>query len=144
MSNALLSLNWLNFFWPMCAMGLGRMRGYWLVLLLALAALPVRGLLAAAIQTPWVLIPVQILDGVGAGLLGMAVPGLVARILNGTGRFNAGFAALMTIQGVGAALSTSIGGAVAHHFSYALAFVALWLAVTPSMKSARQGAQAAA
>lgn len=76
MSNALLSLNWLNFFWPMCAMGLGRMRGYWLVLLLALAALPVRGLLAAAIQTPWVLIPVQILDGVGAGLLGVAVPGL--------------------------------------------------------------------
>jgi hypothetical protein len=30
--------------------------------------------------------PVQALDGIGAGLQSIAVPGLVARILNGTGK----------------------------------------------------------
>jgi len=34
--------------------------------------------------------PVQALDGIGAGLQSVAVPGLVARILNGTGRVNVG------------------------------------------------------
>ena len=46
-------------------------------------------------------IPVQMLDGVGAGLQSVAVPGLVARILNGTGRVNVGQGAVMTVQGLG-------------------------------------------
>lgn len=38
------------------------------------------------------------LDGVGAGLQSVAVPGLVARILNGTGRVNVGQGSVMTVQ----------------------------------------------
>jgi MFS family permease len=68
---------------------------------------------------------VQILDGVGAGMLGVAVPGLVARILAGTGHVNAGLGAIMTMQGVGAALSPSLGGAVAEALGYASSFIAL-------------------
>jgi MFS family permease len=85
--------------------------------------------------------PVQILDGVGAGLLGVAVPGLVARILAGTGHVNAGLGAVMTLQGVGAALSTTVGGVVAQRYGYAASFVALgaiaamalllWIAARP-------------
>ena len=60
-------------------------RGYWLAILIAFAALPVRGLLASGLITSWGIIPVQVLDGVGAGMLSVAVPGLVARILDGTG-----------------------------------------------------------
>ena len=63
---------------------LAETRGYWIVFVLALLALPIRGLLAGLIQDPWILVPVQILDGVGAGLLGVALPGLVARILIST------------------------------------------------------------
>lgn len=107
---------------------LGARRGYRLVLLLALAALPIRGVIAAAAVyygAAWALIPVQVLDGVGAGLLGVATPGLVARILAGSGRFNLGLGFAMTAQGVGASLSTLLGGVVAQQVGYGAAFLAL-------------------
>jgi hypothetical protein len=47
-------------------------------------------------------LPRQFLDGIGAGLQSVAVPGLVARILSGTGRVNVGQGAVMTVQGLGA------------------------------------------
>lgn len=53
---------------------LAEQRGYWVVFLLALVALPIRGITAALITGPWGLAPVQILDEVGAGILGVAVP----------------------------------------------------------------------
>ena len=65
---------------------LAQSRGYWIVFLLALLALPLRGVIAAVVTGPIGLVPVQMLDGVGAGLLGVAVPGLTARILAGTGQ----------------------------------------------------------
>ena len=107
---------------------LGARRGYRLVLLLALAALPIRGVIAAAAVyygAAWALIPVQILDGVGAGLLGVATPGLVARILAGSGRFNLGLGFAMTAQGIGASLSTLLGGVVAQQLGYPSAFLVL-------------------
>jgi MFS family permease len=107
------------------AMRLAAARGYWLVLLISFAALPVRGLIAACLIKSWGVVPVQILDGVGAGLQSVAVPGLVARILNGTGRINVGQGALMTVQGVGAALSPAIGGWLAERAGYPSAFLAL-------------------
>ena len=64
--------------------------------IVALIALPVRGLTASLVTGVWGLAPVQVLDGLGAGLLGVAVPGLVARILAGTGHINAGLGAVMT------------------------------------------------
>ena len=67
----------------------------------------------------------QVLDGVGAGLLGVAVPGLVARILSGTGHVNAGLGVVMTMQGGGAALSPALGGYVAEKFGYAASFMVL-------------------
>ncbi len=100
-------------------------RGYWIVFVLALVALPIRGLLAGAVTHPFILVPVQVLDGVGAGLLGVAVPGLVARILSGTGHINAGLGTVMTMQGVGAALSATIGGYVAERLGYGASFLAL-------------------
>jgi len=120
---------------------LAEARGYWIVFLLALLALPLRAVLAAAIAGPIAIVPVQILDGVGAGLLGVAVPGLVARILYGTGHVNAGLGAVMTLQGVGASLSTTLAGWLAQTFGYATAFLGLgavafaalilWMAARP-------------
>jgi predicted MFS family arabinose efflux permease len=104
---------------------LAETRGYWLVFLVALIALPVRGSIASLVTGTWGLGPVQILDGVGAGILGVAVPGLVARILAGTGHVNAGLGAVMTLQAIGAALSTTVGGLVAQRYGYPAAFVAL-------------------
>lgn len=99
--------------------------GYRPIVLAALLALPVRGFLAAGIAEPWAILPVQMLDGVGAGLLGVATPGLVARLLDGTGRFNVGLGAVMTVQGIGAALSSAFALGIVQLAGYGAAFTAL-------------------
>lgn len=99
--------------------------GYRWVVLVALLVLPVRGVIAAFLPPLWSIIPVQILDGVGAGLLGVATVGVVARIMQGTGHFNAGLAGVLTLQGLGAALSPAVGGYMAEHFGFGAGFLVL-------------------
>jgi MFS family permease len=120
--------------------------GYWTVILVTFLALPLRGLVASMFITSWGVWPVQALDGVGAGLQSVAVPALVVRLLQGTGRVNVGQGVVMTVQGIGAALSPALGGVLAQHFGYAPAFlvlgavstgsVALWLVFGTSLKKA--------
>lgn len=107
------------------AMWMAEREGLWLVLLISFIALPLRGIIAAVLITHWGVFPVQILDGVGAGLQSVAVPGLVARILNGTGHVNAGLGAVMTAQNIGAALSPAIGGWMAQQAGYGPMFLIL-------------------
>jgi MFS family permease len=102
-----------------------RWRGYWWVMLLSFLALPLRGLIAAHVVSLWGIWPVQMLDGIGAGLQSVAVPALVVRLLQGTGRVNVGQGLVMTVQGVGAGLSPALGGYLAHAFGYPAAFLAL-------------------
>ncbi|WP_426442155.1 MFS transporter [Bradyrhizobium genosp. P] len=132
------------------AMRMAEKQGYWLVLLVSFAALPIRGVIAAWLLNKSGVYPVQILDGVGAGLQSVAVPGLVARILNGTGRVNAGQGAVMTVQGIGASLSPAIGGWIAQELGYGPMFVilgafaavsvSLWVMFSPLLKPACAGA----
>ncbi|MCK1641653.1 MFS transporter [Bradyrhizobium sp. 157] len=128
------------------AMRLAEKQGYWLVLLVSFIALPVRGVIAAHVMNKWGVYPVQILDGIGAGLQSVAVPGLVARILDGTGRVNVGHGAVMTVQGLGASLSPAIGGWIAEEIGYsamflilgsfALGSIALWLGFASMLRPA--------
>jgi len=126
--------------------------GAWIVMLISFLALPVRGLLAAHLINAWGVYPVQMLDGVGAGLQSVAVPAMVARILNGTGRINVGQGAVMTIQGLGASLSPAIGGWIAQDIGYSATFmilgafalgsIALWIGFGSTVKPAcSEGAQ---
>lgn len=103
-------------------------KGYGVLFLLALCVLPVRGLIAGLYQSEWVVIPVQILDGIGNGTLGVAMPGLVARLLRGTGHINLGLGFVMVTHGIGASMSHAYAGFIAHNFSYETAFLALALA----------------
>jgi MFS family permease len=107
------------------AMRMIEKEGAWLVLLISFLVLPVRGLLAAFVINKWGVYPVQMLDGIGAGLQSVAVPAVVARILNGTGRINVGQGAVMTVQGLGASLSPAIGGWLAQGFGYSATFMIL-------------------
>jgi MFS family permease len=128
------------------AMRLAEKEGFWLVMLISFLALPVRGIIAAGFMNHWGVFPVQILDGIGAGLQSVAVPGLVARILNGTGRINVGQGAVMTVQGLGASLSPAIGGWIAQEFGYgpmflilgsfAIGSIALWIGFGSMLKPA--------
>jgi MFS family permease len=66
---------------------------------------------------------VQSLDGVGAGLYGALFPLIVADLTRGTGRFNLAQGAVITAQGIGAALSTSLAGLVVVHVGFSAAFL---------------------
>ncbi|TPG18616.1 MFS transporter [Sphingomonas koreensis] len=126
-------------------------RGYWLVMLISFLALPIRGLIAASVIAKWGVFPVQMLDGVGAGLQSVAVPGLVACLLAGTGRVNVGQGAVMTVQGLGASLSPAIGGWMAQYLGYSATFLilgsfalgslALWIGFGATLRPACAGAR---
>ncbi|MEO6840650.1 MAG: MFS transporter [Bradyrhizobium sp.] len=128
------------------AMRLAERQGYWLVLLISFVALPIRGVVAAHSMNKLGVYPVQILDGIGAGLQSVAVPGLVARILDGTGRVNVGQGAVMTVQGLGASLSPAVGGWIAQEIGYSAMFlilgsfafgsIALWLGFASVLRPA--------
>ena len=107
------------------AMKLAARRGYWLVLLIAFALLPIRGLVASFLITPWGVWPVETLDGIASGLLSVAAPGLIARIMDGTGRVNAAQGAVMAAQGLGGAISPALGGWIAQAAGYPAAFATL-------------------
>lgn len=107
------------------AMSFAEKVGYWPVLLVSFLSLPLRGLVAAFAPHSYGVYPVQALDGIGAGLQSVAVPGMVAKLLNGSGRVNVGQGAVMTAQGVGAALSPLLGGALAQWLGYRQSFLML-------------------
>jgi MFS family permease len=50
---------------------------------------------------------------------------MVARILHGSGRINAGLGAVMTMQAVGVSISPGLGGIIAGTFGYSAAFLTL-------------------
>jgi MFS family permease len=93
--------------------------------LVALSVLAIRGCLYPLSDNPYWLVGVQLLDGVGAGIYGAIFPVIVADLMRGTGRFNVAQGAIITAQGIGAALSTTLAGVVVVHAGYSAAFLTL-------------------
>jgi predicted MFS family arabinose efflux permease len=96
----------------------------WL-LLASCIVLPIRGVLAAVAYDPVWLLPVQVLDACGAGTQGVVVPILVANYTWGSGRTQTALGAVATLQGIGAALSTTLGGVLAASLGWGVAFLGL-------------------
>ncbi|HCU0675882.1 TPA: MFS transporter, partial [Klebsiella michiganensis] len=99
--------------------------GYWRLIMLALLIMPVRAALAASTAAPWMMVPVQILDGCAAGVLGVVVPSFIVALLRGSGHVNAGQSVVMLMQGAGAAMSPALTGMIAGYYSFATAFSVL-------------------
>jgi MFS family permease len=95
------------------------------IFLAAFVALPLRGVLFTLSNNAAYLVGVQVLDGVGAGIFGAVFPVMVADLTRGTGRYNAALGAATTMQGIGAALSTTLAGAIIVIGGYNLAFLTL-------------------
>jgi MFS family permease len=93
--------------------------------LVAFGVLALRGLLYTVSDSPYWLLGVQLLDGVGAGIFGALFPVVVADLTRGTGRFNVSQGAIATAQGLGAAASASLAGGIIVGFGYAAAFLSL-------------------
>jgi len=107
------------------AMQLVEKKSYWWILLASFLVLPIRGLFAYFLTSWWGITPVEILDGIGIGLQSVAVPGMVARSLYGTGRVNLAQGAVITVQGAGAAFSPALGGWIAEWIGFSPAFLVL-------------------
>jgi predicted MFS family arabinose efflux permease len=110
------------------AMLVGAKAGAWgrkPLFLAGLAILPIRGVLYVLSDDPYWLVAVQLLDGIGAGIFGAIFPVIVADLMRGTGRFNAAQGAILTAQGVGAALSTTLAGFVVARAGYSAGFLVL-------------------
>src|SRR5262249_47725379 len=95
------------------------------LLIAAFAALSLRGLLFAFTSDPYLLVAVQLLDGVAAAVLAVMIPLVVADVTFGTGRFNLAQGVVGSAVGVGASLSTTLAGYMSDHFGSSAAFLAL-------------------
>jgi predicted MFS family arabinose efflux permease len=106
----------------------GREAGTWgrkPLLLIAFGVLPVRGLLYALTSNTALLVAIQILDGIVAGILGVVSVLVIADLTRGTGRFNLTLGAITTAVGIGASLSQVIAGGIVHHMGFRAGFVFL-------------------
>jgi MFS family permease len=88
------------------------------LLLLGLAALPIRSGLFALTTDPTLMVIIQTLDGFSGATLGVLTALIVADLTSGTGRFNLVQGLAGTFSGVGASLSTLITGIVTQKFGY--------------------------
>jgi predicted MFS family arabinose efflux permease len=106
----------------------GRKAGTWgrkPLLLIAFAVLPIRGVLYTLTSNMALLVAIQVMDGVGAGIFGVMSVLVIADLTRGTGRFNLTLGAISTAVGIGAALSQVIAGSIVHHAGYRTGFLFL-------------------
>jgi predicted MFS family arabinose efflux permease len=95
------------------------------ILLVGFGVLPVRGVLYTLTQDPGLLVGIQVLDGIGAGIFNVVAVLVIADLTRGTGRFNLAQGAIATAVGIGAALSQVVAGGIVDHSSYDVGFLFL-------------------
>ena len=95
------------------------------LLLIAFVALTIRGLLFATVHDPYLLVAVQVFDGITAAVFSVMVPLIVADIAFGSGHFNLAQGIVGTAVGIGASLSTVLAGYVSDKFGSSVAFTGL-------------------
>lgn len=95
------------------------------IFLVALAVLPVRGLLFTLTDHPVGVVGIQLLDGVAAGIFGVISVVIAADLTRGSGRFNLAQGLVALCTGVGAASSNVVAGYVVQFFGFSAGFVFL-------------------
>ena len=95
------------------------------LMLMGIGALAVRGLLFATVRDPYLLVLVQVFDGITAAVFAVMVPLIVADVAFGSGHFNFAQGVVGTATGIGASLSTVLGGYISDRFGSSTAFFGL-------------------
>lgn len=95
------------------------------LLILGFAALAVRGLLFSVVTDSYLLVAVQVFDGITAAVFSVMIPLIVADVAADSGHFNLAQGIVGTASGIGASLSTVLAGFVADRFGAGTAFVGL-------------------
>ena len=92
------------------------------LLVVGFAVLPIRAFLFATVTDPYLLVAVQLLDGLTASVFAVMVPLTVADLTRGTGRFNLTQGIVGTMMGIGASISPTFAGYMSDSFGSASAF----------------------
>lgn len=95
------------------------------LLILAFAALALRGVLYTVWDHPAWLVGVQMLDGIGAGIIGALFPVVIADLTRGSGHFAGAQGAIGTVHGLGGIVGGTLSGVVVVAAGYDVAFLAL-------------------
>jgi MFS family permease len=85
-------------------------------------ALPIRIFLYSLTSDPWMLVALQTLDGIGAGIYGVVVVSMCADLTRGRGRFNALQGSIATAVTIGGMIGPLVAGWIAERFGFAAAF----------------------
>jgi MFS family permease len=93
------------------------------LLIVGLAAVPVRAALFSLMPAPGLLIAIQTLDGLSGATLGVLTALVIADLTSGTGRFNLAQGLVGALSGIGASRSTSISGVVVERFGQTAGFL---------------------
>jgi MFS family permease len=120
------------------------------LLLAAFVALALRGVLYTVWDHPGWLICVQLLDGLGAGLIGALFPVVVADLTRGSGHFAAAQGVVGTVHAIGGIVSGALVGFIVVQAGYDAAFLTLamiavlgavvfWLAMPETRDAPAQG-----
>src|SRR5262249_33134457 len=86
------------------------------LLIIGLAAVPIRSAVFAFTANPALLIVAQLLDGLSGATLGVLAALVIAVLTQGTGRFNLAQGMVGALSAIGASLSTSMSGIVYEQF----------------------------
>jgi MFS family permease len=95
------------------------------VLILGFCIVPLRAALLAATAEPLLILPIQILDGIAAACFGVMVPLVTSDVAGRTGHFNVSLGLVGFAVGIGATLSTAVGGWLADQHGEPVAFLGL-------------------
>ena len=90
-------------------------------------ALPVRIFLYTLARDPWTLVALQTLDGIGAGIYGVAIVAMCADLTRGRGRFNALSGLIATALSLGGVIGPVCSGLLVQHLGFVVAFDAFAL-----------------
>ncbi len=103
------------------ARGVGRKT----IFLVALAVLPVRGVLFCLTSSPLGVVSIQLLDGVAAGIFGVISVIIAADVMRGTGRFNFAQGLVALATGLGSGLSNLLAGFIVQEYGFTTGFLSL-------------------
>ena len=95
------------------------------LLILGFGALAFRSVLFTLVVNPYLLVVVQLLDGISAAVLAVMVPLTIADVSRYSGHFNLAQGVVGCAAGIGAAVSTTLVGYLSDHFGSYTAFAAL-------------------
>lgn len=95
------------------------------LLMIGFLVLPIRGVLYTMTSDPVLLVAIQALDGIGAGIFGVLSILVVSDLTRGSGLFNTTQGAIATAVGLGSSLSNAFAGGIVQRSSYNTAFLIL-------------------